>query len=130
MACAICAAASSSRADAGLRSRSSITTEPLALQACRARRNGPGVTSIDDHQRHSTRKCPPIGRVSAPATTRSRSDAPVRALSDAPRTISNEHCHPVPFCRCEQLLPGPLRGNPQVQLDMLGRQRLGGARRA
>ncbi len=30
------------------------------------------------------------------------------------------------FGGCEQLAPGPLRSNLQVQLDMLGRQRLGG----
>ena len=53
-----------------------------------------GIASSADHQRHSTRKCPAIGRVSAQATTRSRSETALSALVDAPRTISKEAVTP------------------------------------
>ena len=86
----------------------------------------PASTSIEDHQRHSSRKCPPIGRVSPPATTRSSLRCPNEGAFRRPPHNLERARHPVAFCGREQLPPGPLRRHLQVHLDMLGRQRLGG----
>src|SRR5262249_12575553 len=80
----------SARADFESRRRSRVKTDPPVCHSRVANRKGRATIAVQDQQRDAIRKWPPIGRLAAPATTKSCSPPTISGIS-GPRTDANDH---------------------------------------